>query len=382
MSVAELHPEDLLDREESGTLTEAEEVLLRAHLAHCKACRMERALRADFAADLDAELPLHDGALFVTGALAHAPAAQASSDRESRPSLEGPAANDDAKAPLPAIPTIPAIPAKPVKRPARRRLAALILIAATLTFATGAAARWSGVLPSVFGAPNSVEPAVVPASVPSAVEAPRAAPHASAAVVESTPAVEASATPAESSLPEAPVAAPADVHGAAPRGVAFAAPAPKPAPSVDVPAVVAPSVALPPPVTVAPQMAEPAPERTASSLFEGATEARRRGDRATAMRLYGDLLNKHPNASEANATRLALGRLSLDNGDSGRALTLFDQYLGSGEGTLREEAMAGRARALQNLGRETEERAAWNTLLQSYPQTIHRERAMARLEHR
>lgn len=372
MSIAELHPEDLLDREESGTLTEAEEGLLRAHLAHCAACRMERTLRADFAADLDAELPLHDGALFVTGALAHAPAAQTTGDRESRPSLEGPAANDDAKAPLPAL---------PVKRPARRRLAALILIAATLTFATGAAARWSGVLPSVFGAPSSVEPAVIPASVPSPVEAPRAVPHASAAPVESTPAVEASATPVDSALPEATKAPTVDLHGGPARTVAFTAPALKPASSVEAPVVLPPPVVAAP-SAVAPQMAEPAPERTASSLFEGATEARRRGDRTTAMRLYGELLNKHPNASEANATRLALGRLSLDNGDSGRALALFDQYLGSGEGTLREEAMAGRARALQNLGRETEERAAWNTLLQSYPQTIHRDRAMARLEHR
>lgn len=375
MSIAELHPEDLLDREESGTLTPAEEEILRVHLAHCAACRMERTLRADFAADLDAELPLHDGALFVTGALKHAPAAQTTGDRESRPSFEGPAANDDASAPPPAL---------LVKRPARRRMAALILIAATLTFATGAAARWSGVLPSVFGAPFSVEPAVIPANVPSPVEAPRAAPHANAAPVESTPAVEASATPVDSALPEAPkvaAAPPLDLHAGPSHAVTFTAPSPKAAPSADPPVVLPPPVALPP-STVAPQMAEPAPERTASSLFADATDARRRGDRAAAMRLYSDLLNKHPNAAEANATRLALGRLSLDNGDSGRALVLFDQYLGSGEGTLREEAMAGRARALQNLGRETEERAAWNTLLQSYPQTIHRERAMARLEHR
>ncbi len=367
MSIAELHPEDLLDREESGTLTPAEEDLLRAHLAHCAACRMERTLRADFAADLDAELPLHDGALFVTGALKHAPAAPTTGDRESRPSFEGPAANDDASAPHPAL---------PVKRPARRRLAALILIAATLTFATGAAARWSGVLPSVFGSPAGVEPVVVPANVPSPVEVPRPAPHGNAAPVESTPAVEASATPAEAVLPATPKSA-ATAHAVAVR----ATPPKEPTPSPDAPVVVPPPVVAPA-ATVAPQVAEPAPERSPSSLFADATDARRRGDRAAAMRLYGDLLNKHPNAAEANATRLALGRLALDSGDSGRALGLFDQYLGSGEGTLREEAMAGRARALQNLGRETEERAAWNTLLQSYPQTIHRERATARLEHR
>jgi outer membrane protein assembly factor BamD (BamD/ComL family) len=131
---------------------------------------------------------------------------------------------------------------------------------------------------------------------------------------------------------------------------------------------------------MAPQLAEVPPERTAVALFSEGTEARRRGDRATAMRIYGELLAKHPGAAEANATRLALGRLALDTGDSARALGLFEQYLGSGESTLREEAMAGRARALQRLGRETDERAAWTTLLQSYPTTIHRERATARIE--
>jgi TolA-binding protein len=58
MSVVDLHPEDLLDKDALGTLEGPERARLEAHVAHCSACRLERQLRADFASELDAELPL------------------------------------------------------------------------------------------------------------------------------------------------------------------------------------------------------------------------------------------------------------------------------------------------------------------------------------
>jgi hypothetical protein len=69
----------------------------------------------------------------------------------------------------------------------------------------------------------------------------------------------------------------------------------------------------------------------------------------------------------------------LDDGDAGRALSAFDGYLATGAGSLREEAMVGRARALERLGRSAEEHAAWAALLERFPQTIHAERARGRL---
>jgi TolA-binding protein len=47
--IVELHPEELLDRESSGTLTDAERRALDAHSARCAACGCERRLRSEFA---------------------------------------------------------------------------------------------------------------------------------------------------------------------------------------------------------------------------------------------------------------------------------------------------------------------------------------------
>jgi hypothetical protein len=53
MKIAELHPEDLIDREAAGTLTGRERAILDGHLAHCLACRFEQRVRHDFADELD-----------------------------------------------------------------------------------------------------------------------------------------------------------------------------------------------------------------------------------------------------------------------------------------------------------------------------------------
>src|SRR4051794_39879675 len=54
MSVVELHPEELIDKLEAGTLGAAERVRLDAHVAACDVCRFELGLRRDLVDDLGA----------------------------------------------------------------------------------------------------------------------------------------------------------------------------------------------------------------------------------------------------------------------------------------------------------------------------------------
>jgi len=115
-------------------------------------------------------------------------------------------------------------------------------------------------------------------------------------------------------------------------------------------------------------------------MFSTANDARRRGDHAAAAKLYQDLLSQYPTAPEAPATRIAMGRMMLDDGNAQGALAMFDQYLNDGNGSLREEAMSGRARAFEHLGRTDMEREAWEKLLASYPQSVHTAHAEARIK--
>jgi tetratricopeptide (TPR) repeat protein len=55
VTAPELHADDLLDRESRGVLTSEERAHLEAHLAACAVCRFERAVRADFRAEFEAQ---------------------------------------------------------------------------------------------------------------------------------------------------------------------------------------------------------------------------------------------------------------------------------------------------------------------------------------
>jgi TolA-binding protein len=122
-------------------------------------------------------------------------------------------------------------------------------------------------------------------------------------------------------------------------------------------------------------------ELTASELFAKANDTRRRGDAGAAARQYDALQRRFPRSPEASLSHVALGRLYLDRlADPGRALAQFDEYLGGGrDGELGEEALVGRALALQRLGRSDAERSAWRTLLEAFPQSLSADRASARL---
>ncbi|MBK7857117.1 MAG: hypothetical protein IPJ65_00580 [Archangiaceae bacterium] len=180
--------------------------------------------------------------------------------------------------------------------------------------------------------------------------------------------------------------------------VAVPAPAPTPVSSRPVQQVapkpveveeVTPAEPIPDPVEPAPAPARAVvgPKRVgphraaldAAGLFQAGNAARIRGDRAEAALRYGELLRQFSSSDEARLTHAMFGRMLLDSGDVRGALAQLDAYLELGDPTLREEAMSARARALALLGRTGEEAAAWRALLEQYPDSVHAERAAARL---
>jgi TolA-binding protein len=122
--------------------------------------------------------------------------------------------------------------------------------------------------------------------------------------------------------------------------------------------------------------------RSAAELFSEANRARRAGDMAQAARGYRELTQRYPGSAEALVARVSVGRLLLDRlGNARGALAEFDVYLNNASHrALREEALIGRAVALGRLGRRSEERAAWRTLLRVFPSSTHATRARARLD--
>jgi len=120
---------------------------------------------------------------------------------------------------------------------------------------------------------------------------------------------------------------------------------------------------------------------SAAELFARANLLRRRDEVSEAAGVYRELQRSFPGSAEELLSRVVLGRLLLDRlGDSKAALAQFESYLaGASQGSLREEALVGRAVALGRLGRVTDERNAWNTLLDAYPRSTSAARARARI---
>jgi TolA-binding protein len=323
----ELHPDDLLDREARGELSSAERIRLDEHLAVCSVCRFERDVRADFRGDFE-EL-----------------------------------ASLDAEAPQIAR------AARGRKRVASR-VRVVALVAAALLFAGAAAAEWTSLmgrrsLPSVVEAASGASETAPP--TPSAKKPPSRSGVASpntgdtASPLDSVPEPEPSST-------AAPTAQPALVPQLVPQLVPPATAPPKRTTAI-----------APAPTACANQPESTPPPASASTLFSEAGDARQRGAYDEAVRLYGDLARTFPQSAEALNAHAILARLLLDRGDASGALLHFDAYLQSGAQSLREEALVGRALALERLGRATDEAAAWNALLEAYPQSVHAARARTRI---
>ncbi len=125
----------------------------------------------------------------------------------------------------------------------------------------------------------------------------------------------------------------------------------------------------------------PAPDarEDPAALFERANTARRRADYGDAEKLYRSLVQTHPDTREAETSRIILGRMLLARGAAVDALSSFDAYLAEApQGSLREQALIGRAQSLQALGRRKDERAAWRALLEAFPATASRATALER----
>ena len=310
MSVVDLHPENLLDREIRGELEPAERERLEAHLAQCATCRFERQLRAGFALELSRDsVPPEIAGLVDTLAKGSVrpPAAVVASSRS------------------------------------RRVKVVLLAAAATLTLVAGAFASTEAgrrAIAPLFGREGNTTPygEATPATV---------------TAVPRGPVLEASAAPA-------PVPASAAVD-------------PPALPELPEPPRAVPVVALPVPA------AAPPPEGPAS-LFGAEADARRRGDTARLMELHAELVARYPQSHEAQVSRMMVARLMLDRGDAAGALSGFDAYLRAGSGELREDALGGRATALERLGRTDEARRAWMTLLDQYPNTAYGAHARSRVE--
>jgi TolA-binding protein len=133
------------------------------------------------------------------------------------------------------------------------------------------------------------------------------------------------------------------------------------------------------PPKAAPVPAAAAPE-SASDAYRAANDARRAGRSDQAIRGYKDLQGRFPGSAEAKASRVSLGGLLLRAGSGSAALAQFDGYLEGGSGPLAAEALFGRGRALQALGRSAEEIETLERLVRQYPKSAYATHAKRRLD--
>jgi hypothetical protein len=124
-----------------------------------------------------------------------------------------------------------------------------------------------------------------------------------------------------------------------------------------------------------------APSTICADRFRRANELRREGAAEQAARFYEELSSVCAGSSEDVSARVLVGRIYLDRlSDPNRALAAFASYLAAASnGSLREDAMIGRALALGRLNRAPEEESAWRALLSSYPDSLYAQKAKSRL---
>lgn len=354
MNVVDLHPEELLDKEASGGLSPEERTRLDAHLLRCEACRFERLARADFASELhafDEELGLSAGKL----ALLVDAGTREQAVRE------------------------PIEPAKPkelvTKRP--RRFLRVALVAAVAMFVGGVAsasehgiggklARWVGLFSTTEArSPLETRPLARAPSQASTVEfsattTPSGPDLAELDTFEATsPAAELDAEKAEKSE----FSDGSRVHGSRREAGTGHGERHRIADAKST-------------------HSERTSSRTegAAALFDAAQVARLHGDHDRALSLAAELQSRYPTSREAHVSYAASGRLLLDRGDAAAALSNFDKYRALGPGELEETVVAGRAVALERLGRQEESKQAWRSLLEKFPGSAYAAHARARLD--
>ncbi|HVW27818.1 MAG TPA: zf-HC2 domain-containing protein [Polyangiaceae bacterium] len=344
MAVAKIHPEHLIDKLIAGTLSPAEELRLRTHLANCAPCRFEIAVL--------------DG-------------------------IGQEAGGDESPVSAPNPPPAQPLAARVVSRARVRRRAAL-LIAALVLGTGGALAALSGVVPVPTwarwprgGASKSDSPASGAVKRPALAKSPsmvRTSPLAARVPDSSEPSASAVAVPEIASV--GPRAEDEDAATSPRLGAPLASPPRRTAraPSLTGARVRAEAA------RAAPVAADSArPTDGAATLFAEANRARRNGNAARAVELYRTLETRFPNAPEAQLSRALLARLLLDDGNPSAALSGFDGYLAQDAPVLGEEALVGRARALEQLGERAAAVATWREILVRFPHSVHARLAASRL---
>jgi hypothetical protein len=413
VKVIDVHPEELLDREPLGVLSEEQQKLLAAHLAGCEACRLERLLRADFAAEAS-RAGEADMQSFVLGALQRAASAEAVG-------ATAPLTTSSAASVVPQVSEF-CSRAEP-RASTRRRLSASLAVACVLLIAAGAAASRSAwvarmfhvtfgeaslapsrgaqhkVLPRTAAnapqsvaaapaelrseaartAPSSVPPAVAPPAQladevierpPAAVLETLAAGRAPSPTRKSAGAIENTYRPAPRTARIANVRATRTLAVAAAKTPAASSAPAELAPSLD------PNASVPEPL---PDPARVAQQAAATALFEQANRARRAGKLDHAATLYENLQRDFAGSPEAKLSFALSARMWLDAGNAFAAYGAFERYLATGDRALREEAMTGRALSLDRLGRKSAADAAFAELLQAYPYSSYAPLAKKRL---
>ncbi|MET0791702.1 MAG: tetratricopeptide repeat protein [Polyangiaceae bacterium] len=126
---------------------------------------------------------------------------------------------------------------------------------------------------------------------------------------------------------------------------------------------------------------EAAPPRLdpAAALFADANRARRDGNADRAVALYRSLQSRYPSSSESELSRALLAQLLLDRGSPEAALAGFDRYLAADAPVLSAEALVGRARALEQLGKSAQAIAAWREIQTRFAGSVHARLAATRL---
>jgi hypothetical protein len=378
----DLHPEELLDKERRGALSHEERRRLDDHLRHCPACAIERRAERDFRAVMTAaEADDRAASRALMGALAtlgidtaldptsaNAPPNAPPTTEPRTPDLHGAAARPPSAAARSSASRASARGAD--RGGSARGLSSLgtprgMIVGLTVGALLGVSGTYLAFtvltrpkppLPLVVSGPNATAREPSPTDGTGVSDAPSAR--------DAVPS-RASEDGAEATEPDFEID----------QDPAFAVPRATPARGDR-------RLDKPPPVreTAAPEPA--VPPRSAADIFAEANELRRRGEVTRALALYDELERVHPGSREAETARVSAGRLLLDrSGDHAAALARFEAYLTkSPRGELAEEARVGRALALQKLGRPSEERRAWQELLEAHPNSVHAARARARLD--
>jgi hypothetical protein len=122
----------------------------------------------------------------------------------------------------------------------------------------------------------------------------------------------------------------------------------------------------------------PRVQPSAASLFEQGSALRDRNKVDEAIAVFRKLQQRFPETRESRISYAVAGRMLLDRGRPAQALKQFDRHLAQG-GEASQEALAGRATALGQMGRLSVERETWQRLLDSYPGTVYASQAKERL---